>query len=326
MTKIAIIGAGLSGLTLAHELKDLAKVEVFDKSRGVGGRLATRRAEPFHFDHGAQFFIAKTDAFSEFLKPLISEGVVAPWEARFVELKGRDVLAKRQWTAEQAHFIGVPSMNGMAKFLAKGLDVRLNTEVVDIKKETNWQLFDRDGGELGEYDWVVSAAPSAQSAKLLPPEFKFREDVSTIKMQGCFALMLGFDEAIPLDFDAAHVSDADISWISVNSSKPGRPNHYCLQIHATNHWAEDHMEDDKEAVVSHLIKEASRVIGYDLNIASHKDLHRWRYANIQRQAGEPCFFDAANQLAACGDWCIEGRVEAAFLSGQALAEKFKANL
>ena len=63
-----------------------------------------------------------------------------------------------------------------------------------------------------------------------------------------------------------------------------------------------------------------------MNIASHKDLHRWRYANIQRQAGEPCFFDAANQLAACGDWCIEGRVEAAFLSGQALAEKFKANL
>ena len=71
MLTIAIIGAGISGLTAANILKDVAKVTVFEKSRGVGGRIATRRAEPFYFDHGAQFFKARTEDFQSFIKPMI---------------------------------------------------------------------------------------------------------------------------------------------------------------------------------------------------------------------------------------------------------------
>lgn len=320
LTTIAIIGAGLSGLTLAHKLKDHAEVHIYEKSRGVGGRLAARRAEPFHFDHGAQFFLAKTEEFSEFLKPLISEGVIEPWCARFVEMQNDKVVARRQWTKEQCHFVSLPSMNGMAKFFARGLDVRLNTEISTFKRGDKWVLVDAGHIEHGPYDWVISTAPSAQSSKLLPVDFKYHQEISDIKMLGCYALMLGFDASLALDFDAAHVSQADISWISVNSSKPGRSEDYCLQVHATNQWAEDHMEDDIDAILEHLISETSKVVGVNLNSATHKAVHRWRYANINRREGELFFLDGENKLAACGDWCVEGRVEAAFTSAYALAE------
>ena len=58
--KIAIIGAGIAGLTTAKMLRDIAEVTVYEKSRGAGGRICTRYTDSFDFDHGAQFFIAKT--------------------------------------------------------------------------------------------------------------------------------------------------------------------------------------------------------------------------------------------------------------------------
>ena len=67
MTRIAIIGAGLSGLTAADSLKDYAEITIFEKARSVGGRMSNRRAEPYFFDHGAQYFSAKTDEFKAFI-------------------------------------------------------------------------------------------------------------------------------------------------------------------------------------------------------------------------------------------------------------------
>jgi predicted NAD/FAD-dependent oxidoreductase len=86
VTTIAVVGAGLPGLVAARQLQAFADVTVFEKSRGAGGRMATRYAGEFKFDHGAQFFTARTTAFRDFLEPLLSEGVIADWPARFAEL------------------------------------------------------------------------------------------------------------------------------------------------------------------------------------------------------------------------------------------------
>ena len=85
MAKIAVIGAGLAGLTVARELSQYHQVTVFEKSRGVGGRLATRYAGDYEFDHGAQFFTAKSPQFQAFLKPLIDQGVVCRKQLDTVE-------------------------------------------------------------------------------------------------------------------------------------------------------------------------------------------------------------------------------------------------
>ena len=81
---IAIVGAGLSGLTVARELARHNHVQVFEKAR-VGGRMATRRTDTHNFDHGAQFFTAKSHEFKEFLEPIRQQNIITPWECNLLK-------------------------------------------------------------------------------------------------------------------------------------------------------------------------------------------------------------------------------------------------
>lgn len=312
---IAVIGAGLSGLVVANQLKDKANVTVFEKARGVGGRMATRYADPYQFDHGAQFFTVKTKAFQNFLEPYLASGTVQRWDADFVEFSGSHVTCKRKWDAGYPHYVAAPKMNALCKELSISVNVKLSCRITKIEKYNDfWCLTDDAGHRHDGFDWLIITAPAAQAYDLLPDFIEEKESIKNIPMVGCYSLMLGFEQAIDLPFEAALVKDADISWISVNSSKPGRPEGFALLIHATNSWAEAHMEDAREDITAHLLTEASRVTGQDLSTACHVDLHRWRYANIDKQDGEMSICNHEHKLGICGDWFIQGRVEAAFTS------------
>lgn len=325
--KIAIIGAGLSGLVLAHQLKNRADVTLFEKSRSVGGRLATRYADPYQFDHGAQFYLVKTDAFQNFLQPLIEQGIVENWCADFVEITGTKITGNRKWDESPAHYVSAPKMNALGNHLAQGLNIKLQTQVQPIAPiENHWHLTDDKGESLGEFDWVISTAPAEQSAALLPESFAHYERVKNTKMQGCYALMLGYKQPLVLPWQAALVKQADLSWVSVNSSKPKRDIGYSLQALATNNWADEHMEDDVESVQAHMLAELAKVTGVAVDHADHIALHRWRYANVKKQSGEPSLIDPKSQLGACGDWCIQGRVESAFTSAMHLADTIKLSI
>lgn len=316
MKDIAIIGAGISGLTTANILKDHANVKVFDKSRGVGGRMSTRRAEPYFFDHGAQYFKARTDEFNNFIKPMINQEVIKVWNARYIEVKDKEIVQRSNWNDQDPHYVGVPGMNAIAKYLSINLNVELGIRVNSInKKNGKWLLEDDNGNNIGEYDWVLSTIPPEQASEILPNSFEFKKELSKVEMKGCFAVMLGFENEINLDFDAAQVNDEDISWIAVNSSKPGRGNGFSILIHADNDWSDKNIEKDQDEVMKYLCNLGSEIVGQDLNKANHKAIHRWRYANIEKQSGNSHFLDKDNNIALCGDWFIEGRVESAFLSG-----------
>ena len=327
MRSIAIIGAGLSGLVVARRLQAVADVTVFEKSRGSGGRMATRYAGDYEFDHGAQFFTARTPGFRDFLKPLIDEGVVADWPARFAEFDRHRLSSTRQWGAEYPHFVGVPRMNRIGKSLAAGLQVELQTTVGAIHRtDRDWALRTPDGGELGRFDWVVLTAPAPQTALLGGECPDLVELAERREMSACFALLLGFDGYLDLTWDAALVRNADISWMSVNSSKPGRGKAPTLVVHSTNRWANAHIDANRDRVIDVLLREASEVAGKDLANHSHCDVQRWRYANLDRQCGDTCFVDRSRQIAACGDWFVRGRVEAAFTSANALAAQLREQL
>lgn len=322
MLRIAVIGAGLSGLVVAHRLAARHAVTVFEKSRGVGGRMATRRVGEFRFDHGAQFLTARTTDFRRFLAPFIDAGAVASWHARFAELRNTELSATRQWGDSVPHYVGVPGMNALAKALARDIDVQLQTPVTAIEKEGGqWSIHGENGQVVGEFDWTIIAIPATQAASLAAMNPALASRAAGADMVGCYALMLGFEGPLALPWQAARVRDCDISWLSVNSSKPGRSAAFSLVAHSTNAWAENHIESDAEDVRDHLLAEVERVTGIDCGAAKHVGLHRWRYANIDRQDGAPCFFDAGERLAACGDWFIRGRVEAAFSSAEALLER-----
>lgn len=324
MARIAVIGAGIAGLVVSRELAEIHDVHVFEKSRGVGGRMATRRAGQFEFDHGAQFFTARSAAFRSFLEPLLEAGVIADWPARFAELRRERIIATRRWGNDYSHYVGVPGMNALPRKLASGLNIRFETGVRPlVRKGLRWQL-SGDGQELlGEFDWVIVTAPAAQAEELLAST-PLSTPAAQVRMHACYALLLGFDEAPELPWDAALVRDADVSWISVNSSKPGRAAAASLVVHSTNAWADAHVDDDTEAVRHHLAEECRKVAGIDAAEAAFIDVHRWRYANVDQQDGEPYVLDAGQRLAVCGDWFVMGRVEGAFTSARALAENIAA--
>ncbi len=115
--KVAIIGAGLAGLTAANILKDSVEITIFEKSRGVSGRMSTRYADPYYFDHGAQYFTAKSFEFKEFLKPMIDQGIIKNWQANFVEIKNSEIINQKSWDNEYKHYVGSPRMNAVAQYL-----------------------------------------------------------------------------------------------------------------------------------------------------------------------------------------------------------------
>ena len=122
------------------------------------------------------------------------------------------------------------------------------------------------------------------------------------------------------------VKNSPIGWIASNTSKPARPPMPALVAHSTNEWAEAHIEDDPGQVESTLEDEVRQLLALPADSIEHASLHRWLYANVGRAGGKPFCFDPAMRLAACGDWCIDGRVEAAFDSARQLAMRLNEHL
>ncbi len=324
MKKIAVIGAGLAGLTFASRLNSKADITVFEKSRGIGGRMATRYSQDYEFDHGAQYFTAKGEAFQKFLDSFIKQGAVKNWQPNLVTLSKEGA---KERISNHPPYVASPRMNALAKEIAKGLDLVGNTHIAKVIGSAGaWELIDKEGTNQGAFDDVVFAIPSHQAAVLLPDNFKYLEQIKQVKMDACFSLMLGFDKALELEFDGAFVEGSSIGWISVNSTKQQRPQGFSMIVQSQNHWAEAHVGEDKNKVQATLMEEASQLLNQELSNAEHQTLHRWLYASTNVPAGKNFFHDESNQLACIGDWCIKGRVEAAFESGHQLAEKLASTL
>ena len=326
MKKIAIIGAGLSGLSVAHLLKDQAEITLLEKALSVSGRMSSRRAEPYIFDHGAQYFTVRTKAFNDFIQPLIHQGIIERWRARYVKFDSDKIIERKNWLDEEPRYVGVPAMNKIAKHLAEGLNVHINSRIVYLKRGDRWQLIDDRGQTYSDFDWVITTTPSPQAVDLLPKTFKYYDDIKKIKMYACFSLMLGFSKNFPLEFEAAHVINSDLSWIAVNSDKPGRSDWFTLIVHSSEKYSESHINDDREIIKQHLMNETSNIIGHDVSIANYKTLHGWRYANNAERQNYHIFLDPDLKLAACGDWCHGGRVEGAFTSAYNLVNAMKGSV
>jgi len=229
--------------------------------------------------------------------------------------------------SDETRYVCVHGINRFVQCLAENQTVHINTRIITIEIDNAWRLVDDQGHSYGDFDWVISTAPVPQAIDLLPNFFLHYSDIASIKMKGCFSLMLGFEESLALEFEAAHVTDSDLSWIAVNSSKPGRSDMYTLMVHSSEQFAESHLDNDRDVVMDCLIDETSHIIGCDVAHASFKTLHGWRYANNAiKSPVEQVFLDPMNSLAACGDWCEGGRVEGAFISAYQLALELKKHL
>lgn len=322
-TEIAVIGAGLSGLICARTLVDLGhRVRVFDKGRGPGGRMSTRRAGRLRFDHGAQYFTVRDPRFREQVTLWAGDGIVAPWRAVIAVLRDGEI----EPTADHVErWVGVPGMDAVCRRLSTDLDVASGTRVVHLERSAGrWHLECDGHDDLGRFDAVVVSAPAPQTAALLAtaaPGLAAR--AATVEMAPCWAAMVVFDEPLAAGFDGAFVHASPVSWVARNDAKPGRPGSESWVLHGSPEWSREHLDLDAEIAAHRLVDAFAAAIGRDLPRAEHLLAHRWRFALPVEPLAENCLFDSDQAIAACGDWAGGPRVEGAFLSGLAAAETLR---
>lgn len=318
MPRVAVVGAGVSGLTCARTLADHGfPVAVFDKGRGPGGRVSTRRAEPgLSFDHGAQYFTARDPHFVRFVHSWQEQGVVAEWGGRVVRLEAGAVAD----TSPQPRFVGVPGMSAVAGHLAADLAVRRETRVTTLSHTGGtWELADEGGARYGPFEFLVVTVPAPQAAELIGPH-RFVADLASVAMCPCWAALAAFDQRLDVPWDGAFVHGSPLSWVCRNSSKPGRPaGPECWVLHAGPEWSAAHLEETPSAVAARLLAALAGATGVAPPPPAHLSAHRWRYSLGSDAAERRALFDPATGLAVCGDWLAGGRVEGAFLAGAAAA-------
>ncbi|MEM7745652.1 MAG: FAD-dependent oxidoreductase [Pseudomonadota bacterium] len=303
--RIAIIGAGMAGLACASRLAAAGlSPRVFDKGRGIGGRLATRRAgEGRQFDHGAQYLSARSDEFRAVLDKICGAGAGAFWEDG----------------SREHHVVGVPGMSALAKHLGQGLEITQLAEVTAVRKVGGGWLV--AFGETSEtFDKVVLATPAPQTRALLGPDHAVTKTIGAASFDPCLTLMVAFAPGQPAPFVTRRDGDDPIAWIALDSSKPGRGSEACWVAQAGPAWSHEHLEADKEEIARRMIPLVCDRLGADPAAITHAAAHRWRYANVSQPFGRPFASSDDQTLFAGGDWCLGPRVESAWTSGMAIAD------
>jgi len=310
---IAVVGAGLAGLACARRLVAAGhRVTVFDKARGAGGRIATRRDQRAAWDHGAQYFTVSDPAFAAVVGAAREAGQVAAWKPRW---PGGEQEQRDLW-------VGVPGISALPRWLAQGLDVVPEARVTVLGRSgARWTLVDDRGRSVGGFDAVALAVPAPQAAMLAAPHSEFAARLDAVEMAPCWALMAAFDSPLDVPLDADWSPDAVLPWMARNSSKPRRSGLDAWVLHADPAWSQARLGADPADVGAALLARLGERLATTLPAPVLIEAHRWRYARVMRPLGEPCLLDPAVELGFCGDWCLDARVEAAFLSGEALARR-----
>jgi hypothetical protein len=329
---IAVIGAGLAGLTCARQLQTQGHhVIVYEKSADVGGRMSTHQTELGGFDHGAQYFTVSGERFGKEATAWRKAGWVQPWQGRLVVIdkEATKAVSRSADTARQ-RLVAVPGMADLARHLVQGIDLRCEQTVRRVERHGDqWLLAVRSDtvpidATAGPFDAVVVAAPADQALPLVQPSAKLVEQVRRVHLAPCWALLLGFQESPGLAYDGAWVQGARLAWIARDASKPQRRPGEHWVAHASPQWSAEHLEDDPERVKEKLIRAFHDATGSKVQHI-YADVHRWRYAQATETLPSDCLWDGSTRIGACGDWFAtgmdgSGRIENAYLSGLALAE------
>ena len=325
--RIGVVGAGVAGMAAARTLLDHGHaVTVFEKARGPGGRMSTRRADSGGFDHGAQYFTARSEAFARRVSAWRDDGLVAPWPQRLVKI---DQQGAHAVINDASRFVFVPGMNALCKHLAHGVDLATGVTVATVTAHGDgWQVGAKDK-TVGEFDQVVVTAPLPQALEILERSNIPAPVAATTSFAPCHAAMLTLPTG-RFDFDAALVSDDDIAWLAHDDSKPGRVvtaglSHWV--VHATQAFSMKHLDTAREDIAEALCAALRRVCP-QLPTPLSAVGHRWRYARVVDALHEvPGALSVAQGLWLAGDGCCaSSRVESAWQSGVAAAARVMASV
>lgn len=323
-TPIAIIGSGMAGLSAARALVAAGRtVQLFDKSRGSGGRLSSKRSEVGALDMGAQYFTAREASFITALNEWQDKGWVEVWAPALYRYHAGQLEASPD---EQLRYVSVPRMSALTRHLLGDLPATFSYRITEVfRGEQHWHLADADGRLHGPFSAVIVAAPAPQATSLLSAAPALASTAASAAMEPVWAVALAFDETLPTPLEGCFVKDSPLDWLARNSRKPGREHgHDTWVLHASSAWTRQHLDMPGEAVIEQLQAALTEVLGIDLPQAVFSVAHRWLYARPAQAHDWGALADPALGLYACGDWCLSGRVEGAWLSGLKAAQQLLA--
>jgi predicted NAD/FAD-dependent oxidoreductase len=281
--------------------------------------MSTRRTKHGGIDHGAQYFTARDPRFLAEVNSWIAAGVTQEWAGQLAAI-GLDGLVMIR--GDNRRYVGTPRMSAVTRHLSAVCQPIVNFRATIIERRGNeWWLQGHRGKQLGPFTVAAAAVPAPQAVPLLAEAPALAAQAQTARMAGCWAVLLAFPERLKLPFAGAFVNTGRLSWIARNSSKPGRSDSETWILHASPDWSEAHIEESPEQVVTSLLVAFAEATRTQLPEPLMAIAHRWRHALPVTLLEQDCLFDRKLAIGACGDWCNGPRVEGAFLSGVALAER-----
>jgi predicted NAD/FAD-dependent oxidoreductase len=294
--RIVVIGAGMAGLAAADALRrgGLDPL-VLEKSRGIAGRLATRRTrDGLDFDHGSPAVNAMADPFASFLADAVKQGHAAPWRREIV---------------------GTPGMSSLPIALAQGLEIRFETEVATVEPDGAGLIVRlTDGAEIPA-SRVIVTAPAPQTARLCAAFPRIVAAAGAARMTPCWSLMAAF--ATPLPGPDLRPGSGVIAGTHRISAKPDRralPDRWVAE--ATPEWSAGALEEQREDIAPVLLSAFRALVGTDQE-PIHAAAHRWRYARTAEAVGRTHV--VSGPVIAAGDWLLGPDAAHAFESGLSAA-------
>ncbi|MGA7936606.1 MAG: FAD-dependent oxidoreductase [Kovacikia sp.] len=349
---VAVIGAGMAGLACAQQLKQAGyRVVVLEKSRGVGGRMATRRFHGIFADHGTCYLTPKGDRFQAFVNQLLEAGILRVWTDLIYEMEPDagliSPLRENRLDDRYPRYIAPNGMTAIAKFLATDLEIRLNqrAHTLELTPEHHWRLLtelttpDSPASAPASVlvDAVVVTVPAPQAVGLLQslPEAllpaEFMDDLRSVEFLPCLSVISGY---APEHYAAWLTQYPDlqavtfshhpaIAWLGVDSNKRLAPDQPVFVIQSTASFAKNYLEvTDLQAAGRLLLQHATEQMAVPwLSTPAWVQVHRWRYAFAKKPLPDTYLVAPTPiPLIVAGDWCGGMKAENAFLSGLAAAQ------
>lgn len=331
---VAVIGAGISGLACAYELtKEGMNTSLFDKARGPGGRMSSKRRPQATLDLGAQAFTVRDPRFAKAVKEWQLAGCTALWPIH------RYQASSSSWQThndDQLRYTGAPRMSAITRHMTEtlsalpGASMAFETPIVALtKEEDGWLLTDQHGATHGPFAAVVVSAPPPQAYTLIADwDDALAAACQAAPQRGCWAGWAIFAQPLPPiegvvpNWHSVETDHAALRLATRNSSKPGREQQpESLSLLAQLEWSDTHIELASDDAAQQLLAAFTSLFPEGTALPELIDLgaHRWRYAQ-PASAGQQSYLYSEQGLALCGDSFRGSRVEDAWLSGYELAQ------
>lgn len=336
MARVLIVGAGAAGMTAAHRLLAAGHdVEVVDKGRRPGGRLASRRVGRASFDTGAQFLTLKDAQVRRLAERWQHAGVLTTWFHGSPDLPGDGSAAGGAGPGDgHPRFRGSPRMRSLAEHLAAPLPLYLGARVTRVHRGSSaWDI------EVEEPDVGPGWSLTADALLLTPPVPQTRAlldgvaldpaltaRLETVRYDPCLAVLAVADQPVRLPGPGAvRLATGPVAWVADQQASGGSAVP-AVVVHAAASTSRELWGAPDDEVAAALLPRVEQLAGTVLR-AVHT--HRWRYATpVTGDEGPPAALDTSYgaPLAVAGDGLTAGRVEGAIRSGLAAARALDAAL